>query len=140
MTNDHIQTIAHGLSERFAVTLDVVDWREMEFFGGIAFVLREVDNLCRLARHSGDSEVIAYEMESLDRDFPPTAFPVDADGMRNLSNSWMAHFELLLVPPSKAWAIAITPDMEAFLLGPKKFVDAFLVEPLTDPGSLPDRP
>jgi hypothetical protein len=62
-------------------------------------------------------------METTQKEFEPLEISLSADGFQLLRRNLMSHFDLLLVPGSRCWAMATTHDMEAIVYGPKKIID-----------------
>jgi hypothetical protein len=120
--NEGIDTFG-ALSDRYGVALETEGWDSKKLFGGIAISDVLVNALYEIEHRYGDNPVIVYEMETVQKEFEPLAISLTEDGFKLLRRNLMSHFALLMVPHSRRWAMATTPDMEAIVYGPKEIID-----------------
>lgn len=126
MENDHCREALGELRKKYQVELDSRGWQSKRLSDGIAFADELADTLREMAQPMGDGVATAYELESSNKVFEPLTVSLDRQGFHTLRESWMSHFDLALVPPSRSWALVLlNEEMEAFVLGPAGFLAAF---------------
>jgi hypothetical protein len=119
MDNNQGREALGELRKRYQVELDSRNWQSTRLPGGLALADELADTL-------RDSVVTAYELESSHKEFEPLTVSLDRQGFRNLRESWISHFDLVLVPPSRGWALVVlNEEMDAFVVGPAGFLAAF---------------
>jgi len=120
-TSDALDLV-ESLGGRYGISPDLTDWDVLEYEGGIALSPEIVGSLCAAAQSFKDDAITAYEMESLHKNFSPLRVRLSRDGIREIRNSLMSHFDLVLLPDSLRWAVVATNELETFVFGPKEFV------------------
>lgn len=115
--------LVRDADSRYALgNVDCSDWEEAILFGGIAMDALTFEALASAAFDCTDAKATIYEMESSDVDFLPIKFHLDYKSFLSLRRHMMAHFDLLIVPPSKRWLAYLTSDLETFVYGCPKFL------------------
>lgn len=131
--------LSNALSSRYGLAaLDCAGWNEIELFGGAGMDEPTFDALASAAVARGDSSATIYELESTKVEFPPVSIGLDFVSFNSLKGNIVSHFDLAMVPPSKAWAALLTNELETFVCGPPEFLAA--VSAGTIPCSLPEDP
>jgi hypothetical protein len=126
MGNNQGREALGELRKRYQVELDSRGWQSTRLPGGLALADELADTLRDAAQPLHDSVATAYELESSHKEFAPLTVSLDRQGFRNLRESWISHFDLVLVPPSRGWALVVlNEEMEAFIVGPAGFFAAF---------------
>lgn len=117
--------LSKALSSRYGLAaLNCTDWNQVELFGGIGMDKPTFDALASAAVARGDISVTVYELESTKIEFEPVSIDLDFASFNSLKGNIISHFDLVMVPPSKAWTALLTNELETFVNGPAAFLAA----------------
>ncbi|GAB3465805.1 hypothetical protein GCM10027321_31210 [Massilia terrae] len=111
-----------ALRGRYGIEVDAKYWESREVPGGVGLPDEVVASLALAARRYDDRSAVAYEMESSNKEFAPLTVSLDQEGFDTLRRSMLSHFDLVLVPPSKKWALVLSHELDGILLGPEHFL------------------
>lgn len=110
-------SLRYGLAE-----LNYVAWGEIELFGGVGMDEPTFGALASAAVACGDTSAMIYELESTEIEFSPISIELDFESFNSLKGNIISHFDLAMVPPSKAWTALLTNELETFVCGPPAFL------------------
>ncbi|MEO5829711.1 MAG: hypothetical protein ABIQ36_03990 [Rhodanobacter sp.] len=117
--------ISNALSSRYGLAaLNCADWDEIGLFGGVGMDEPTFDALASAAVARGDTSAMIYELESTKIEFKPISIDLDFVSFNSLKGNIISHFDLVMVPPSKAWAALLTNELETFVCGLPSFLAA----------------
>jgi hypothetical protein len=111
-----------ALRDRYGLELRTEGWESKAVQGGAAIGDEVVARLAAGAMQFDDERAVVYEMESTKKEFEPLEIPLSHQGFEKLRHSMIAHFDLLLVPRSRQWAMVMSHELEGMVLGRKDFV------------------
>jgi hypothetical protein len=111
-----------ALHDRYGVDLQTKGWENKPIPGGAALADEVVPRLAEGALQFDDQSAVAYEMESTKKEFEPLVVSLDRRGFDQLRHSMLSHFDLVLVPHSKKWALVMSHELDGMVLGPRQFV------------------
>lgn len=111
-----------ALRDRYGIEVNAKDWESREVPGGVGLPDELVVSIGLAARQFDDRSAVAYEMESSNKEFAPLNLSLDQEGFDALRRSMLSHFDLVLVPPSKKWALVLSHELDGVLLGPEHFL------------------
>jgi hypothetical protein len=124
MNRQECWQILSALRDRYGIDLHTEGWENKPIPGGAALADHLVPRLAAGALQFDDQSAVAYEMESTKKEFEPFVVSLDQRGFDALRHSMLSHFDLVLVPRSKKWALVMSHELEGMVLGPKQFVAA----------------
>jgi hypothetical protein len=113
-----------ALAARYDADLKMDGWESKQVEGGVAVSDEIVVAIGSAARQFGDETATVYEMESSRSEFAPMTVQLSRDGFRHVRQSLLSHFDLVMVPASRKWALVMNHDLEGVLFGPKSFLAA----------------
>lgn len=113
----------NALSARFGLEpLGCADWSELELFGGIGMDRGTFCAIANAAIAHGDKQAVLYELETTHVDFPPVSIDLDFHSFNQLKGYAISHFDVVMIPPSRAWAVLLTNELETFVCGTSQFL------------------
>jgi hypothetical protein len=120
-----LDALSNALSWRYGLAaLNCAGWNEIELFGGVGMDKPTFDALASPAVACGDTSAMVYELESTKIEFLPVSIGLDFASFNSLKANIISHFDLAMVPPSKAWVALLTNELETFVCGPPAFLAA----------------
>jgi hypothetical protein len=115
--------LSNVLSSRYGLAaLNCAGWNEVELFGGVGMDKPTFEAIASAAKARGDTSATLYELESTKIEFPPVTIDLDFASFNSLKGNLVSHFDLAMVPASKAWAALLTNELETFVCGPPEFL------------------
>lgn len=129
-TDDGWKALA-ALRDRYSVELDTRGWESEQLPGGVALPDDLIDALREAAQRLQDEVVEVYELESTHKEFEPMTVRLNREGFRALKSNLMSHFDLVMVPTSRMWALVMSHEMDGIVLGPRSFLAAICTDQLS---------
>lgn len=121
-TNKAVE-LSKAVSSRFGLeALDCADWSELELFGGIGMDRSTFCAIANAAIEQGDKQVVIYELETTRVEFEPVSIDLNFASFNQLKGSAISHFDMVMIPPSKAWVALLTNELETFVCGAPHFL------------------
>ena len=122
-TSSRSDALSNALSSRYGLAaLNCAGWKEIELFGGVGMDKPTFEALASAAEACGDTSVTLYELESTKVEFPPVPIGLDFASFNSLKGNVVSHFDMAMVPTSKAWVALLTNELETFVCGPPEFL------------------
>lgn len=115
--------LSEAISARFGLeALDYADWSELELFGGIGMDRSTFCAIANAAIEQGDKQAAIYELETTRVEFEPVSIDLDFHSFNLLKGNAISHFDVAMIPPSRAWAALLTNELETFVCGTSRFL------------------
>jgi hypothetical protein len=111
-----------ALRDRYGIELDTKAWESKHLPEGVGLPDELVGKLASAARQFDDRVAVAYELESSRKEFAPLSVSLDEAGFDALRRAMLSHFDIVLIPPSRKWALLMSHELEGLLLGPEHFL------------------
>lgn len=84
------------------------------------------DAVASAAAAYGDTSAMIYELESTNIEFKPVSIDLNFASFNSLKGNIISHFDLVMIPPSKAWLALLTNELETFVCGHPAFLATVL--------------
>lgn len=117
--------LSRAVSARFGLeALECADWSELKLFGGIGMDRSTFCAIANAAIEHGDKQAAIYELETIRMEFEPVSIELDFHSFNLLKGNAISHFDVAMIPPSRAWAALLTNELETVVYGTSLFLSA----------------
>lgn len=130
MNSEQGRDMLAALHGRYNLELDTGGWGVRQISGGVALSDEMLEAICSTARRMDDDVAVVFEMESSAKEFAPLTVSLTNDGFRTLRQNLISHFDLVMVPASRQWALVMSHELEGMLFGPESFLAAIDAHPV----------